>query len=306
MNDACYASSVDKIFGVVGPYVCKYNATTGAREGFVRVASPLYGEMRLCYHAATGSLYVATWNEPNEQYFAPLTWPERDVFPVSTGLVVGAGLGLGSIYGTDAPYNGFRWIGSSGNYLYLSYSGTGFSPKRINPTNLADRNAQGGAAGGFAMEQAGMSPTQFVNPLSTFVSQIRYAPIGFNLNGDWTSSNVPPYQPIAAEYCAQNGLFYMVCGDTNLIRINVLSPINITALNLGPVEATANPCRIRYRNSDQKLYLPCMSSNMVIVWNPATETGIAKIGFDSPCDVIFTGSKAWAVQQAPIGLREIT
>ncbi len=304
MNDACYVASVDKIFGVVGPYVCKYNATTGAREGFVRVASPLYGEMRLCYHAANSTLYVATWNEPNEQYFAPLTWPERDVFPVSTSLVVGAALGLGTIYNTQPAYNGFRWIGSAGSYLYISVGGDGFAPVRVNPTNITDRNS-GTTSAGFAAEHLGISPTQIVNPLSFFTSQGRFAPILFNLVGDWTAFNVAPYLPIAAEYCAQNSKFYMVCGDTNLLRINVLSPINFTALNLGPVEATANPCRIRYRTSDQKLYLPCMTANTVIVWDPASETGIAKTGFENPVDVVFTGSKAWAVQNAPIGLKEI-
>jgi len=304
VNDACYASSVDKIFGAVGPYVCKYNATTGAREGFVRVASPLYGEIRICYHAANSTIYAATWNEPDQQYFA-LTWPERDVFPVSTALVAGAGLGLGTIYNTQPSYNGFRWIGSSGSYIYLAEGGVGFRPQRVNPTNIADTNA-GTVSAGFAAQQCGMSPTQFVNPVSGFVSQFRYAPILFDLVGDWSSTiSVAPYLPVAAEYCAQNGLFYMVCGDTNLLRINVLSPINFTALNLGPVEATANPCRIRYRTTDQKLYLPCMTANTVIVWDPASETGIAKTGFDSPCDVVFTASKAFAVQQSPISLKEI-
>lgn len=131
MNDAVYVGgATPKIFGTVGPYVCKYDATTGLRDGFVRVGAPLYGEMRICYHAATDSLYVSTWYQPNEQFFAPLTWPERDVFPVSTSLVVGAPLGLGTLYSTQPAYRGFRWIASSGNYLYVSYSGIGFSDRK--------------------------------------------------------------------------------------------------------------------------------------------------------------------------------
>ena len=311
MNDACYASSVDKIFGTVGPYVCKYNATTGAREGFVRVASPLYGDIRICYHAANDTLYVATWNEPNQQWYkvggAYLpTFPCRDVFPVSTGLVVGAGLDLKTFYFIEPPYNGFGWIASQGSYLYIaqvSTNGFSFQIKRLDPTNLADR--ANGSNADFAIQHAGMSPTEIVNPISGFSSAFRYAPIlsdAFNWSG---TLSIAPYNPIAAVYCAQNTLFYMVCGDTNLLRINVLSPINFTPLNLGAVEAAADPCRIRYRASDQKLYLPCMTSNTVIVWDPATETGIAKTGFDNPCDVVFTNSKAFAVQNSPIGLKEI-
>ncbi len=312
MNDACYVASVDKIFGVVGPYVCKYNATTGAREGFVRVASPLYGEIRICYHAANDTIYASCWNEPNEQWYSfggPFlpTYPCRDVFPISTALVAGSGLNLKSIYtGVEPPYYGFRWIASSGSYLYISVGGQGFGPVRINPTLLTDRNAQTVSAG-FAVEQCGMSPTQFVNPLAFFTNSFRYSPILFNLNSDWSSGiSVSPYNPIAAEYCAQNAKFYMVCGDTNLLRINVLSPINFTALNLGPVEATANPCRIRYRALDQKLYLPCMSAGVVIVWDPASETGIAKSGFENVVDICLSPTKAWAVMNAPIGLKEIT
>lgn len=305
MNDAVYVASVDKIFGAVGPYVCKYNATTGQREGFVRVASPLYGEIRLCYRLANDTLYAATWYGPNEQFFAPMTWPQRGVFPISTSMTVGAQLALSGIYTASAPYGGFRWIASSGSYLYFSFGGIGASLKRIDPTNLADRNTQGGPTFGFAAQHCGISPTQIVNPLRVAVTQIAFAPIGFDLNGDWNNSSVAPYNSIACEYCAANGLFYLVCGDTNLIRINVLSPINITALNLGAVEATADPCRIRYRALDGKLYLPCMTSETVIVWDPISDTGVAKTGFTNPCDVIFTGSKAWAVQNSTIGLKEI-
>jgi hypothetical protein len=314
VNDAVYVGgATPKIFGTVGPYVCKYDATTGAREGFVRVGAPLYGEMRICYHTATDSLYVATWNEPNEQYtgfYAAGFWPTRDVFPVSLALAIGSPLGLGGLTGgfaqsTEPPYKGFRWIASSGSYLYISVSGVGFTIERINPAVLADRNASGSPNGGFAVEQCGLSPTQIVSPLRLSSQQIQYGTILFNAPGDMTSRSVAPRQPVACEYCASNGLFYLVCGDTNLVRINTLAPINITTLNLGAVEATADPCRIRYRTSDGKLYLPCMSSETVIVWDPSTETGIAKTGFSNPVDVIFAGSKAWAVQNSPIGLKEI-
>lgn len=305
-NDACYVSSVDKIFGVVGPYVVKYNATTGKREGSVRLAKPLYGEMRICYHAANDTLYVATWNQPNEQYFSPtFTWPEVDVFPVSTSLVVGSALGLGSIYTTQPSYNGFRWIASSGTYLYVNHSGYNNLIRRIDPTNLADRNSQTPSELIFSIQHGGLSPTTIVLPEATN-RRVRYAILAFNLNSDWTASSLTPYNPVAVEYCASNGLFYVVNGDSNLLRIDVLTPVAFTVLNLAAIEATADPCRIRYRSSDQKLYLPCMTANAIIVWDPATDTGVSKTGFENPVDVVFTGSKAWAVQNSPIGLKEIT
>lgn len=60
MNDACYCTSDGKIYGVSGPYVIQCNGTTGRREAYVRVTAPVYGDMRICYHAATDSLYVAS------------------------------------------------------------------------------------------------------------------------------------------------------------------------------------------------------------------------------------------------------
>lgn len=303
MNDACYCSSNGKIYGTVGPYVCQYNGTTGERENFFRIGSPVYGDMRICYHAATDKLYVAAWHEPDEQNFAPLTWPQRDVFEVNLALTTSTALGLGALEGLNPmpPYTGYRWIASSGIYLYVSVSGTpNYYIRRVDPANIADTGTTSNFLI-FSIEQAAISPTQVVVPRPGSQG-LRY----YNLAlGGETASSLVPYSLVGMEYNSGNGLFYGVTGDTNLIRVDVLTPIAFTVLNLGALEATADPCRIRYWSGTGRLYLPCMTANGVIVWNPNTESGEFKSGFNNPVDCVFTGSKSWAVQNAPIGLREI-
>ena len=120
-----------------------------------------------------------------------------------------------------------------------------------------------------------------------------------------------PNAPCAGEWCPTappSGKWYVACGDNNLLRIDTVTPFpgTFTTLNLGAVEASADPCRIRYWSGTGKLYLPCMTSNTVIVWDPVTDTGEAKTGFENPVDVVATGSKIFAVQNSAIGLREIT
>jgi len=318
MNDACYCPTTDKIYGTSGPYVVQFNGTTGLREGFVRVGAPLYGDIRICYHAANDTLYVACLFEPNKQFFggfAPTSaFPHRDIFPVTTGLVVGARIGMWNLVDTHSPYGGFQWIGSSGNSIYTVYSGpatsgtAGYFVYRVDPTNMADNGGSNSTR--FRAEQCGLSPTQIAVPGPVSLAnnqQIQFAPIGYILAAQWAGMYVVPHNPVAVEYCPATLKFYVVCGTDQLLRLDTLTPFpgTYTALNLGAVEASADPCRIRYRAADQKLYIPCMTANTVIVWDPFSETGIAKTGFENPVDCVFSASKAWAVQNAVIGLREI-
>jgi hypothetical protein len=322
MNDACYCSSDGKIYGVSGPYVIQCNGTTGRREGYVRVASPLMGDMRICYHAATDSMYVSAIWQPNMQeanyLFPPVGTPflSRNIFPVSTAMVVGTRIDMDAIYENSPPYGGFQWIGSNGIYLYVvrPVSGnTGTTSRygfcRFDPTNLADIGTN--SSNRFRPEQCAFSPTQVAQPtpnLAANNSQLRISNLAVSSDNE---VYLLPNNPCAVEYCGSNGLFYVVCGTDSLLRVDTITPFpgTFTALNLGAVEATADPCRIRYWSGTGKLYLPCMTANGIIVWNPNTDNPIDaefKSGFDNPIDIVATGSKIFAVQNAQIGLREIT
>lgn len=316
-QDATYAPSVDKIFGVMGPYLVKCNATTGARESSVRVTSPVLNDCRLAYHAATDTVYVATWNEPNLQWYS-LTHPNRDIYPVNPAtmvvaprLNVPASDPLTNYDFSTGSFFGPRCVMSAGNYLYVRWqSDVGASNyARFNPTNIADHNTQAGATQlVFWAEHAGIGGGNIFVP-NPWGPRIDFAPLNYDLNGDWDNCPVPAYIPIACAYADNVGKCYVACGDTNLLRIDNPAGGLFTPLLLGPVQANADPCRIRYRTSNQKLYLPCMTANGILIWNPATDLpgdAVFKTGFDNPVDVVFTPTKAFAVQNSSVGLKEIT
>jgi hypothetical protein len=319
LQDAVYVSSVNKIFGVSGVYVLQFNATTGAREAQVRISAPVMGDARLCYHAATGMLYASVWNVPN-QAITVATRPNKDIYPIDPAtMVVGTRLNLASIpfispdY-ADAnrmPYFGPKWIASSGNYLYVQWavaaSTSYYQWFRVNPTNLADRcTSEYNDTTTLLSEQAALSPTQIVvaNP---FFNTVDYGPVGWNAEAEWDTCDLTPYTPISCEYCSLTTLFYAVDGDGNFFRINDLVLQTFDQFDMNIWQAGAKTCRLRYSGLTEDIYLPSMTTDSVILWDPVTEIAQVKTGFTNPIDVVFTPSRAFAVQNSPAqSLKEIT
>ncbi len=325
LQDAVYVSSVNKIFGVSGVYLLQFNAVTGAREAQVRIASPVMGTARLVYHAATGMLYASVWNEPNLADFS-LTHPCKDVYPIDPAtLAVGARLNLNStgkinndFDANRAPYFGPRWLGSSGNFLYvqwaISSANNGYQWLRVNPANLAQVCTHAfDDAFRFASEQACLTPRSIGTP-RIYVPDpnnegIKFGPIDYNLDAEWDECDMPPYSPVACEWSDFDGLVYAVDGSGSLLRINDpttdnFTPFNITGTIL-PVPSlvpVANPCRLRYSFNDTLLYMPCTSRNSVLAFNQTTTKSTEITGFENPIDIVeVTGAnpKIFAVQDSP-------
>ena len=308
--DAVYVPApVDKIFGTSGPYLLKFNATTGAMESFLRISSPMYGDMRLCYHSGTGMLFVSGHNEINERYFG-LPHPSRDIWRVNPLNNIITPLGIGT-WMTQFEFNigdcfGPQWITSLGNYLYFQEQkrDTGFFWATVNASNFADHFV-GGTSIGPEMwtEQYAVDNTYFyiLDPGFTTI----YRDFTFDGTSD-TSVNVG--EPIVGIVkCTANNLLYCVCGNATMVRVNAGFSAGFD-LNLNAVVGPAvspDPVRIKCL-SDGKLYLPCMGADGIIVWDTGTETGTWKSGFVNPVDVVETPTKKWAVQNSINGLKEIT
>lgn len=312
--DAVYVASVDKIFATSGVHVVKFNATTGAVESSVRISSPVNGQARLCYHAATGLLYATIWNEPNLQYFS-LTHPNRDVYPINpTTMVVGTRLNIASTTVVDddfvnGSFFGPRWIASSGNYLYIQWAdnANGYVTLRVNPSNLADRSTNAYFTDQFLWEHGALTPTEIMVPDPDYPG-VSFAPIGYDLDAEWnTCDTFPLYFPVACEYVSFDGLVYATDGAGNLLRLDNPGASAYTVFDMTAVQSGADPCRLRWNVYDGQIYMPCMTNNSFILWDPNTVTGVVKTGFANPVDVIFTGTKVWAVQNSPAEpLKEIT
>lgn len=72
------------------------------------------------------------------------------------------------------------------------------------------------------------------------------------------------------------------------------------------MELAVAPMRIRFNPHNGKIYLPDLATNQVIIFDPATDTvESVKTGFTDPLDVVFTPTKAFAVQQSGKALKEI-
>ena len=307
-SDAVYVASVNKIFGAMGPYVVQCNASTGAKEAVVRVA-PVYGESRLTYLAATNQLFVSLWNDPANQQQPPFAQANRQIFPVDpVGFTVGTALALWSHYGgTMAVGQGPRFVQGFGNRVYFGYSTAGNNVTFLYYDAVANTYRAGGGAlntGSFEVQHIAYDPIglKLYVPYA-FDPGIRSMDIDANYD---TFNDTPGNYPVATVWCAANSKAYAVCGTTNLIRVDNQAGHTNTVIDISTAQFNADPCRIRYNPGDQKLYMPCMTAEGIVVWDPALNTGTFKAGFTNPIDVVFTGAKIFAVQNSAVGLKEIT
>lgn len=326
IDDAVYVGgAVDKIFGTIGNHIAKFNASTGALENFARVAGPATGYCRLTYHSTTGLLYVGIWDFKTNQWNDPPTsWVLRGIYPVNpTTLAIGAVIDVMSI----ASGGSRQWcvgvqsmFSAGGTYLYFCFGVGGINAPtalwRVNPTNTADNfnpangTSSAGQGGFYQIDTDGIS-IYCCNPFNAEIQKYDLA----LTDGSYNNSVIPaPFtnvdNPVSVAYSLTSGNAYAVCGTSNMFRsdfgINTSTRIDLTAVP--GATGTVAPQRIKYRQSNSKLYMPVQSQNAIIVWDPVTDNPADaewKTGFQCPIDTVFTASKAFAVQLGVNGLKEI-
>lgn len=315
---ATYAASVDKIFATLGPYIVKCNATTGERESMTKLASPIYGDMPICYHPGTGYLFVGSGRTPNKQlYGAYYNDPPvfKDLYRVdpSTLAITPCHIELytpGSFVYPLAPGDGLRGgvyhITPDGAYVHVHFcvEGGGSSWGRINATTLA---VNGALVFQWGWEQMCVDAT-YAYTLDPYQRQVQIYDKTLGGPGAYVSSPyIIPYNPVSLAWSMADSKPWIVCGDENLLRLNSQTDYDFTQYNLLAVPGPAtqpDPCRIQCL-SDGYLYLPCMTANGVIKWNPLTGTGTWFGGFEGPIDVVETPTKKFVVQNSPVGLKEL-
>lgn len=321
INDACYLSGTDKIYGVTSNYIIKFNATTGLSEASSRVCAPMYGPMRIAGSGTdlfVSSIYDYTENKGtggsnNHQIWTinPNTLAATNTLGFNSKLYAY----LGSFWGNGIQFTGagFMQIYNGDLWFYeQSYSGNAIA--RINIINPADYQFPFPF---FLITHSNWNPEQFdivkvggddllylCDPAQNEAEEHRLTPAQWFYNG---YSDATPNYPNACVYVPSQGKAYGVTGTENLMRFDDYSLNTSTTFNLGTVQANVKPCRIRL-GPDGKLYIPCQQQDVIIVWNPVTNLpgdAVLKTGFDSPIDVVFTGSKIWAIQSGLKSLKEI-
>ncbi len=322
---ATYASNVDKIFATLGPYIVKCNATTGVRESITKLgATAIYGNMPIVYHSGVGKLFVGSGNTPIKQESnASTSNPPvfKDLYQVdpttmaitATGVMAQVNNGFGPPDGLEGgPY----FLTTEGIYVYFIYAySDGFTEwGRIIASSFV---YNGGGARAWRAEQLALSTTyagaggfDYVWHIDPHQREVEFLlKTGIQPVGGFTGNTaVNPYTPVGIVHSIVDDKNWIVCGDTNLLRQESTANNDVTVFDLGAVIGPTelpDPCRIR--DIGGLLYIPCMTANGIIIHTPgsAINTAVWKGGFEGPMDVVSTGTKVFAVQNSPVGLREI-
>jgi hypothetical protein len=210
----------------------------------------------------------------------------------------------------DGLRGGPNFMMANGNYIYFLDMGStqGQAWFRMEAATYAF-NGGGGFHWRAEQMSVGASYGDYVYRLNQAQQEIDYydktgvPPVG----GIVGTTNIAPYIPVGICLGSDNKN-WIVCGDTNLLRQESLTNNDVTVFDLGAVVGPSelpDPCRIR--NIGGLLYMPCMTANGIIIYTPGApiNTAVWKGGFEGPMDVVSTGSKVFAVQNSPVGLKEI-
>lgn len=324
IDDAVFVPSVNKIFGTIGPHIARFNAVTGAFETSVRVVGPAMGNCRICYHAPLDTIFVSVWNVLSRQWTGQ-DWSIRGLYPVNP-----ATMAIGVVVDTDSFATlSRRWSsgpmhvfspGIGTNLYFAQWNVIGIYWWRVNPTNIADRQnpSQGVTFDGDNCYHQFDSDGTNMYGANTFNFEIQRYDMSLT-NGSFGRCRINAPQrfvdnPVSVAWADSSSNCFAVCGTPVLIKAtSFVSPGAYTAHTMNsasvsgmPALTTVRPVRMRYRDSDGKLYIACQEHNAVIVWDPTTDDGVWKSGFFMPIDVVFTTDKAFAVQLGSEGLKEIT
>lgn len=313
LHTAIYVPSTDKILGTCLNYIIEFNASTGAYIRSVKTIAPMLGPMYLGF--VGGVPHVSCHNDPSHQNpYPPGNNPSLEIFRVNTTtLLTGVGVGLAAnfycgqtLQRGHGPYQFFD-IGDRVYFLW-PYQARVLVAYMDVFTFAQDSYV---AATGWC-EQMCTDGTYIYAGNPYYPEMDRY---DVDLNPPDSSSTETggvDYWPTATEWVPTLGKPHAVGGTKWMIRVDDWNTQTNTYIDLeaalaagGSVITGIKPIRLRYRSLDQKLYIPEQNQDGVIVFNPADLSAVWKSGFESPVDIVFTPTRAFAVQSSGVGLKEI-
>lgn len=312
LNSAVYEPGRDKIYAVRGGRVFQLNAATGAKEAEARFLAPAMDDSYVTYDSTTDRLWATmrrAFGSPTDASF-----PAKYLVSIHPDTLVATTYSFRNqvTFGnnwTNTHSGPFKILASSGFAFLLDYGDavqeevTGIRRINItaNPPSLTHNNSspQGGGFGDILIDGTVLwfcSNDGFnsidARTLATLAAHTDFV----QLNG----SSDRPYG------IARNpgGAIYAVQGTQILLKgTPAAAPVLRTTIDLG--RANATPFHIKYAAFNSRIYIPLFADDTVAVLNPADDSFVIKTGFDTPWDVVVTNAKAFAVQHAPQGLKEI-
>ena len=139
------------------------------------------------------------------------------------------------------------------------------------------------------------------------------APLVFRLKRTWvrTATGNTPFNPYGMAHDPIHNRMFVIrnrkdLGAFTVPLIELDTNYDPDWLFIGLGDSDAIPYRLRFNPVDNLIYVPTFKSDKVIRVDPSTLTVKDTFtGFDSPHDVVFTPSRAFAVQYGGVGLKEI-
>jgi YVTN family beta-propeller protein len=327
LTQAVYSATADKIFGTRGGWIHTFNAGTGALESSLRIAPNVRGDT--CVGELGGYLYVGTreatrvMDHSANQSVTPYK-QGMDIYRIDPVTMAVTPLNMWLLPSTvtawywinDGHYfHGWQTIINDGTKLIALWSGQAgggygsgrwYTLFRFDPFDIAativNRSLNDDSS---QMDLAYDSATGNVWYAANEWAGVSYRNVDTSATDYVDTWNAA--LPCGVAWCPVNNHVYAVQQGPVLLKTNVAKIAANTWdwVNTGVGDAT--PIHIRYRATDGQLYIPNWQDNTVTVLDPATDTVSAvKAGFSSPIDVVFTPTKAFAVQDSTVGLLEIT
>lgn len=325
LQKAVYAADIDKIFGLMGNRIVRFNATTGAKESMsAPFYSPFYNLSDIAYYS--GNVYVCVCTAPMDTVtISPasrFTW--WDIYRINATTLATTAMGFPSTWADWQTICASNSLYSYGPAKILIPDGTSFLYVHIQgwkklfwidlatPVNKGDMSVfQGsnegwtemawnplynGAGGLFMSDSYGTEVDVFFPP---FTNGVSYE----TLSLPWAAT--PDPMPKGIVHASAFNWIYVVTGQQRVWKIDPTAGALAIAATL-TLPVGAKPIVARDNKNDGLIYMPNWDGNNIYVLNPADDSVVTKTGFDCPVDCVFTPTKKWAVQWAATALLPIT
>lgn len=322
LDRAIYHSALGGIVGVRGGYIFKFDATTGSVLMAKRFANSCFQYGCVAYGVNTGKLYATVWNEPLVH-----TGLNRLLFTISPAtLTVDSSYDLSAIMASvyrgpgDGPGNLIALnVGGVDRLAISNVENNGATHELflINPVTHAFNVANLANDAGWVGLCEGVDAGQTLWVTNRGDRKAYEYTMAMAL-WSWTATLAIGFldQMSDVTYPGTGTYVYLTTNTQYLFPCPIdASPVGAT-IDLGAgATTTPNPYHVRWNGvaigSGAKLYVPGYKSDAIHIVDleahtPAQTSDVTvKTGFDCPIDVVFAGTKAWAVQHGVAPLKEI-
>lgn len=313
LEQAIYSSNLGKIYGIRGQWVYEYD-TSGALIRSGRWCDAIVFDSSIC--EIGGKLYMTT--NLTDSYDGVLgNYPNRDIWVldlVNWPVATQAGF---STFIITQPESGWTQAVTDGTYLYAASTDGGII--KWNPTLAVGTHINVS----YFSYRVNLD-VDAVNNLIIHSSNEEGNTALHTTDFVFNSHDVLPYTQLSTgvSFCALTTKAYSVQGNFTLTKHNInealltlpgfLDNYTWVQYNTGRINCTARRvrcCNVPGNPYYGKVLIPAWKDDTVLVWDSATDlvgNMVVKSGFTAPIDVVYTPTKAFAVQNSPVGLLEIT